>query len=70
MSSAQQDILMVIIPTEVDYQVDSEDIDEDDFLPQNIPNGFPGETEWRRGLATIRQDLLSVQNKTITKELD
>ncbi|KAJ8963592.1 hypothetical protein NQ317_006784 [Molorchus minor] len=80
-NSTHQDISVVIIPPDVDYQTDTEDIDEDDLQPQNFPNDVPGEMELYYAsdesdsdaednlpLARIRQNLLSVQNKTVNKE--
>lgn len=82
-SSSRQDVSVVIIPPDVDYQTDNEEIDEDDLQSQNIPNDVPGEIEleyandesdsddeYNIPLSIIRQNLLRVQNATSCEKPD
>ena len=43
--SSHNDIDVIIIPTDVDYQTDNEDIDEDNLLPAVLPKDIPGQIE-------------------------
>lgn len=80
-SSSCEDISVVIIPTDPDFQKDNEHIEDDDIRPENnlkdVPEKIKLHCERRRTdqddddslpQATIRQRLLKVKGKTTTEE--